>query len=723
MPIKRTKESRMRKIGLFASGLLLLSGSAQALEYQWDDFTFTLANRVSAGATMRMQAPSYDLFGKINVPGQQDLCEADDCISFLNNPAPNQRLVDAKGAFSGTNSDNGDINYKKHDIVAATTLLDTDFKASYGDFLLRVRALSFYDPANANRRDRHNSTVYRGVELQAARTDRSPRTTNIYASNILLQDVYLQYSFALDGHNGTFSIGQQNIRWGESTLLAINSLNEINPPNSQLLHVPGGQIRSVFQPVPMALLSFDVMDGVSADLVYQLRWKPVQPDAAGSFFSTSDIAGGGEYAVIGLGQFPEDPFQKLKPAGSINVADPLSSSVLGLISSTSFSTRILPDSHGEPKNSGQYGIKIGYNADWLNGGTDLGFYYLNYHSRFPYASVISTDESCARNSTVLTATLDCMGFNGAINVTGLGKEPAPIDTLKVFLDYPENIHMFGVSFNTNVGAWSLAGEYSFRPNMPLQVQLTDVVFAGLQPALPKQPINVGVDTLTDLLGLPSTGLNVIALPSSQLAFPDYLMTQYRKQAVGPNQYIPGYQRFKVGQLDLTAIKAFSSNPFGADQILWIMEAGFTHIYNLPSLDQLQIEGGNLNNTHHSPGADGTGNGGVPDTRHFNPTQQNSGFATKFSWGLRSIIQMEYNDVMFGWAFKPQIVLLHDMTGVAPSPNQNFIAGRSQAQVGTDINFNQSLTGHFHYEWYWGGEKYMNALKDRDNASVSIAYSF
>jgi hypothetical protein len=64
-----------------------------------------------------------------------------------------------------------------------------------------------------------------------------------------------------------------------------------------------------------------------------------------------------------------------------------------------------------------------------------------------------------------------------------------------------------------------------------------------------------------------------------------------------------------------------------------------------------------------------------------------------------------------------------MTGVAPSPNQNFIAGRSQAQVGTDINFTQNLTGHFHYEWYWGGEKYMNALKDRDNMAFAMAYSF
>jgi hypothetical protein len=306
-------------------------------------------------------------------------------------------------------------------------------------------------------------------------------------------------------------------------------------------------------------------------------------------------------------------------------------------------------------------------------------------------------------------------------------EPAPIDTLKVFLDYPEDIHMFGISFNTNIGPWSVAGEYSYRPNMPLQVQLTDVVFAGLQPALPKQEVDIGTGTLTQALqnlGLPvpNLGVNPIALPSSQEAFPDYLMTRYRNQAVGPNQYIPGYQRFHVGQFDLTGIKIFSNNIFGADQIIWIVESGFTQIYNLPSWDQLQIEGGSLNDTHHSPGADGTGNGGVPNTHTFNPTQQTTGFATHFAWGMRSIINMEYNDVVFGWTFKPQFVLLHDMTGIAPSPNQNFIQDRSQIQAGTDINFTQSLTGHVHYEWYFGGGR-NNNLSDRDNVVVSMGYSF
>ena len=68
------------------------------------------------------------------------------------------------------------------------------------------------------------------------------------------------------------------------------------------------------------------------------------------------------------------------------------------------------------------------------------------------------------------------------------------DQAKTFLDYPKNIQMFGMSFNTNLGSWSLAGEYSIRPQLPVQVQVPDVLFAALQPAFPKQdiPVNLGI---------------------------------------------------------------------------------------------------------------------------------------------------------------------------------------------------------------------------------------
>ena len=54
-----------------------------------------------------------------------------------------------------------------------------------------------------------------------------------------------------------------------------------------------------------------------------------------------------------------------------------------------------------------------------------------------------------------------------------------------FIEYPEDIQLFGLSFNTLLGAsgWALQGEYSFRPDTPLQ-RAEDALFAdGLAPIL------------------------------------------------------------------------------------------------------------------------------------------------------------------------------------------------------------------------------------------------
>src|SRR3546814_17583574 len=70
--------------------LLLLATSATqavALEYDWNNTHFTLNNRYTFGAAIRMQERDYRLIGKTNVPGQQALCSKDSCISLTGDPA------------------------------------------------------------------------------------------------------------------------------------------------------------------------------------------------------------------------------------------------------------------------------------------------------------------------------------------------------------------------------------------------------------------------------------------------------------------------------------------------------------------------------------------------------------------------------------------------------------------------------------------------------------
>lgn len=716
-----------------------VSTAANALEWSFEDWgvDVTLNTRITAGVGVRMQDRKTSLLGKLNVPGQMNLCEEDNCLSLSDDPAPNQRLVDAPGAFSGVNGDDGNINYDKGDLISGTIKLTPDLNIKYGDFLFRLRALAFYDPVNVGFEEKHFDT-----RLQGATSERSDKVERAFAKGVNLYDAYLQYAFTWSERQATVSIGNQLVRWGESTLVALNSVSEINPPNAAVLRMPGGEISEVFQPVPVLLLSSDLFEGVSAEFVYQLGWKPVQADPRGSFFADLDLIDG-DNAAISLGQFGENP--NLLPATRGELAQ---------VSSDAAAINLRAPN--EPDASGQYGLRLNYFADWLNGGTEMGFYFLKYHSRLPYATVVAADESCARDSgDLVSATLDCRGFNGSLTPTlrliplvsagGPGIDPLTIQTLGAYLDYPTDLTMYGLSFNTNIGSFSLAGELSYRPKMPLQVQLADLIFAGLQPSLPVDfletpgvplacDVNPGVDPVTVLL----CSLEGIHFPSADEAIPSFIATHRGFVNTDPasriraGQVLKGWEERDVLQLDFTAIKAVSNNPFGADQILFINEIGGTYVLDFPERLEFQFQGAGQYFTSAALGGDGTGVpsaasqpcGGTTTSEacHLTPTTQTDGFATALSWGLRSITRFEYNDVVFGWSFKPTIIAQWDVKGISPFPIQNFVEGRKDIVVGTDVTITDALTARVLYQWFTGGGE-NNTRSDRDNAAISVGYTF
>lgn len=53
---------------------------------------------------------------------------------------------------------------------------------------------------------------------------------------------------------------------------------------------------------------------------------------------------------------------------------------------------------------------------------------------------------------------------------------------RYYLEYPEDIRLYGLSFSTTLPtgtAW--AGEISYRPNLPLQINTTDMTLSLLNP--------------------------------------------------------------------------------------------------------------------------------------------------------------------------------------------------------------------------------------------------
>jgi len=117
-------------------------------------------------------------------------------------------------------------------------------------------------------------------------------------------------------------------------------------------------------------------------------------------------------------------------------------------------------------------------------------------------------------------------------------------TTGYWTEYPEDIELYGISFNTTVGTWSLGGEVSYRPNLPLQIDDVEVLFAALTPLNPLIPAPVN---------------------------------RYKSQLgqFAPGEYIRGWHEHESWQAQATLTKLFGpNNPFRANQIAFVTEVGF-----------------------------------------------------------------------------------------------------------------------------------------------------
>ena len=92
---------------LIGSLVLLAATAANAQDFDLLGISMDSTHQFTLGANMRMQDRDHSIIGKTNIPGQQGLCEADDCVSSSGDPAPNQRFVDAPG-FNDSDGDKVD---------------------------------------------------------------------------------------------------------------------------------------------------------------------------------------------------------------------------------------------------------------------------------------------------------------------------------------------------------------------------------------------------------------------------------------------------------------------------------------------------------------------------------------------------------------------------------------------------------------------------------------
>lgn len=449
--------------------------------------------------------------------------------------------------------------------------------------------------------------------------DDSGRLRAAKSSGAQFLDAFVYHSYALDEMSGSVRLGKQVVSWGESTFIP-NSINAINPVDVAALRRPGAEIKEALIPTNMLYLSHAFSETLSVETFYQLSWSETVLDNCGTFFSTSDLVAKGcdRAPISGSDWQPET--QMYLPR--------------------------LKDR--TPGDSGQFGVAFRWYAEELNN-SEFGAYFINYHSRTPNLSGIS--------------------------LTTPPAGPGPLSA-KYFAEYPEDIRLYGLSFQTLLASTgtSIGGEISHRPNMPMQINASDLIGAAMAPG--------------------------------NMANPLYMSGH---AGVQPGTEIAGYVRKPFTQAQVTAAHIFP-RVLGASRLVVVGEVGYSHIGKLESADGKSPRFGRDTLFGSGPLVSGCAAGvGVKCT--------SDGFFTENSWGYRARTSLEYPNALFAATLSPSLAFSHDVSGYGPTFNE----GSKAVSVGLDYSYKNKYSASINYTDFFGGR--FSTISDRDFLSASFAVSF
>ncbi|WFS19988.1 DUF1302 domain-containing protein [Pseudomonas sp. 905_Psudmo1] len=591
--------------GLFQPHTLALAvavgfvAPAQAVNFNIGEIEGQFDSSLSVGASWSMRSPDRDLIGPNN-----------------------------GGQGQAQTGDDGRLNFKKGETFSKIFKGIHDLELKYRDTGVFVRGKYWYDFELKD-----ESRLFKDI-------DDSNRKEGAKSSGAEILDAFLYHNYAIGDLPGTVRVGKQVVSWGESTFIG-NSINAINPIDVAAFRRPGAEIKEGLIPVNMLYLSQSLTDRLSMEAFYQLEWDQTILDNCGTFFSTADVAADGCDNGYHIGSPAIAPLQPIAAA---------------------FGQGFRVDSEGvilpragdrDARDSGQWGLAL----RWLGDETEYGAYFMNYHSRTPIVSTQNAGQ----------ATLDSLlGIITAANAIAPGSgqglaQSVMLGNGRYYLEYPEDIRLYGLSFSTTLPtgtAW--AGEVSYRPNLPLQINTTDMTLSLLNP-------------ITNGATAP-----VVA---------------------GPGQDNVGYRRKEVTQVQ-TTFTHFFDQVMGAGRFTLVGEIGMAHVGGLESREDLRYGRDSLFGAYGFRG----------DTH---------GFVTSTSWGYRVRGIWEYSNVFAGVNLRPNVSWSHDVDGYGP--NGLFNEGAKAVSFGIDADYRNTYTASLSYTDFFGGE--YNTAVDRDFLALSFGVSF
>lgn len=590
---------------------------------------------------------------------------------------PNKNLIGINNGGHGLSqtSDDGHLNFKSGQAFSKIFKGIHDLELKYGDTGVFVRGKYWYDFALQNE------------DLEFKNVSNNGRQEGAKSSGGEILDAFVYHNYSIADEPGSVRLGKQVVSWGESTFIG-GGINSINPIDVSAFRRPGAEIKEGLIPVNMFYVSQSITENLSAEGFYQLQWKQTVVDNCGTFFSQPDVIADG----------CDNNLAVLRTQNQLNTsltAARLPASLRGATFNTLAANGVTwgnPDegvivrrgADRDARDSGQFGVSLKYMFEPLD--TEFGGYFMNYHSRAPIFSGKGAPAS-AYSGAGLVRSLAGSGVPVGV-ATGLAPTLLPLvvaGNSSYYVEYPEDIRLYGLSFSTTLPtgtAWS--GEVSYRPNAPVQLNTTDILYSGLTPLNPNLSVLQGT----------------------------------------PGQDQPGYRRKEVTQLQ-TTFTHFFDQVMGASRLTLVGEVGLTHVGGLESTSKARYG----RDPSYGPGPlpsgqcqavnTGTLAGGAQN--NVSRYCENDGFTTANSWGYRGRAIWEYNDVFAGVNLKPNVAWSHDVSGYSPGPGGNFEEGRKAVSLGVDAEYQNTYTASLAYTNFFDG-KY-TTVDDRDFVALSVGVNF
>lgn len=345
--------------------------------------------------------------------------------------SPSKKLIDggidpATGLARAANMDDGNRNFKRHALVnnRASLLGELEVKGRNLGFV--TRASVFYDDAYRGGND-NNSPASINKNGQHDRFTSAVRHKNGSRSRIL--DAYLYGNWSLGEQTAlNLRAGRHIVAWGESMFFS-GIAAAMSPVDATKFVLPGVELKDALLPVGQLSGQLELNDRFSLIGYAQFESKPLEMDGPGSYMSYVDMVG------------PGSQFMHL-------FANPLAG-----MPGADATVRAVRGRDIKARSGGQWGVGGRYR---VTAATELGFYHLKYHDKSPNLVFTMGDPVLAPGMTL-----------GALS----GAPGAPLAPVSYQFKYFEDIKLTGVSFSTDVLDANVAGEISYKRNVPVLVDV------------------------------------------------------------------------------------------------------------------------------------------------------------------------------------------------------------------------------------------------------------